>query len=108
MKIQIDNSVMTCELEAGERVESHLLQAAIQRATETGLWTVFLVLQPEVANAHRSDLQALGFRIAGNLSLDNQHLLKLKKFIRTSGETGRETRGPAADARAIKRRGCSD
>lgn len=88
MKIQIENSVMTCELDAGESVERHVLQNAIQRATEAGLWSVFLVLRPDVANDGFDVLSSLGFRSAGNLSRDNMHYLKLKKHIRTSGETG--------------------
>jgi hypothetical protein len=94
MNCKIENSTMTCTLEAGETLERHVLQAAIQRAVEQNLWSVFLVLRPEVANVEFDLLSDLGFRMAGNLSVNNQYLYKLKKHLRWSGETGGSTAVP--------------
>ena len=94
MRILVDNSIMTLELEKGEMPERHLLQAAIQKATEDGIWSVFLVLRPEVANAEFDLLSDLCFRVAGIDSQDSKSYLRLKRHIRTSGETGGSTTVP--------------
>jgi hypothetical protein len=100
MKLIEENSVTTATLEAGEELERHVLQAAIQHAEDNGNWSVFLLLLPETATAHRDMLMDLEFFVAGTFSTATQHLLKLKRAIRTSGEAGGSTL--AVDLRTLE------
>jgi|ERR1017187_232148 hypothetical protein len=79
----------TIELEVGEELQRHVLQAAITRAIiDPNTWSVFLIVTPTVANMEQDMLRELGFVITGNLQRGTVTFLKLKRHIRTSGEAG--------------------
>jgi hypothetical protein len=84
MNLTTENGAMTVTLDEDERPEAHLIQHAIGIATARGVWNVYLILSPMMANTAGSTLLGLGFHMAG--SVDGK--LKLVKALRTSGEAG--------------------
>ena len=89
MRTTNGGSTMTLELEAGEELQRHVLQAAVTRAvTDPNMWAVYLIILPAVANANKDLLLECGFLYSGNLSRGNETFLRCKRHIRTSGEAG--------------------
>ncbi len=80
----------TLSLEAGESFQEHILLACIEHVSRdpAGIWNLFLLVTPEIANLNYRVLLGLDFQVAGTLSGDTKTIMKLKKVLRRSGDGG--------------------
>ena len=80
----------TVRLEAGEPLLKHVLQTIIGYliADPAGFWNADLEILPDVLNANRDMLDAMGFVHAGTVSTNNLTLIRLRKPLRRSNDGG--------------------
>jgi hypothetical protein len=77
--------------EVGENVETVATLAVSRALQDIAVWNVVIVLPVSEWAQSRIALQTLGYLPAGNKSVDNTTLVKLKCAVRRSGDGGTES-----------------
>lgn len=93
---------MTVTFTADDDLYLSVRDAVGQAQNDMNVWNLFLILPTDVYAAERVNFDKMGFIPAGNLSVDNKTLVKMRLAVRRSSDGGTlavetPTNGPTSE-----------